>query len=482
MYCRISPSMQWWQEIRKFIHPFGYSPERPILVNQFMMHAAQLVSYVKQTNSQVVFVLASKAALFGWYLFVFFSPFSTAGSNLSLSLILIASVMVLPSFWQNARNEPVFWLALGLTAYILLRSLLALQTNPQINEAQNPHWTHLLRVTGLLALLLGWWLYRYPRHLPTILATALAGLIIGAIYNGSWEQIQKTGFSWRYVWGYPPGYLGMVSGAAMFGLLSWLLLPTRPVKSLKAWLIGAPLLIITAFFLYTSQSRSAWVALPIGLLALTGGLLKHSPPWRRAWPTIMTLLIALTLIIGFVFIFDGGRILVSRFSQEWATITTILSGDLKSAAATVDSTGLRLEMWLIGLNAFVEKPLFGWGPSAGIIVLNDKFTGLQFTHFHNLYLEFLVSLGIVGFGLTAITILFFLRAARQADQQKSLPPALSTGLIAATSFIAVMLLFEIRVGQTEGRAALTLITALYGMAAFQVTNVKTASQAISNKQ
>lgn len=395
-------------------------------------------------------------------MFALFASFSTAGSNLGLALILLASAAVLPQFWQDAHREPVFWLALGLTFYILLRALLALQATPQLDEMQNPHWTHLLRVTGLIALPMGWWLYRFPQHVPAILSTALAGFLIGAAYNADWAHILQKGLYWRSMWGYSPNYLGMISGIASLGVFSWLLSSAR----VKGWLIGLPLLMISALLLYVSQSRAAWLALPIGLIALAAGTFRLS--WRQGWITALSLLATTALIILLIYFFDGGNLVQSRFAAEWNTIASALSGDLKTAAATKDSTGIRIEIWLTGLSAIAEKPIFGWGPGAGMMLLHNKFTGLQFSHFHNLYIESLVSLGLVGFSLIALTVFCFLRAAKQSKQHRLWAPALSAGLIAATSFTAVVLLFEIRIGQTEGRAALTLITALYGAGVFQV--------------
>lgn len=417
----------------------------------------------------------SPVALLGWYLFALFGPFSTAGSNLSIGLILIATAVVFPLFWRDVRRQPVFWLAVALTAYILARSLLALQVYPELDESHNPHWSDLLKVTGLAALPLGWWLYRYPRHVPAILATALAGLLTGAAFAGDWNQILAANFGSRVVWGYSPNYLGTVSGAASLGLLSWLVLGTKPGARRWAWFIGLPLLIITAFFLYTSQSREAWVALPIGLLTLFGAVLKYCHSRRRCSVALASLVGALAAIALAVFAFDGGVLLLKRMTNEWHTMVAALSGQLDAVVAAGGSTGLRVEMWLAGLEAATVKPLFGWGPGAGMIVLQGEFADMRFGHFHNLYIELLVSLGVVGLGLTAITIICFMRAARRASRLGLWPDALSVGVLAVTAFTAVTVLFAIRIGQTEGRASLTLLTALYGMAAFQVTNAKNRS-------
>src|SRR5690625_327106 len=159
-----------------------------------MMHELTLMAGINRKNTSTINYstaqeIASRAALIGWYLFALFATFSTAGSNISLAIILLSTVIVFPKFWKDVRYTPTFWMILALATYILIRSLLALYEAPLIQDAINPHWTHFLRMSGLIALPLGWWLYRHSKHLNGLLITALTGFFIGAIYSFNWTHI-----------------------------------------------------------------------------------------------------------------------------------------------------------------------------------------------------------------------------------------------------------------------------------------------------
>lgn len=417
--------------------------------------------------------VAAPAALAGLYILALLGSFSPAGANAGMALILLATIIALPAFWRDVRREPVFWLALVFSAYVLVRSLFAVQAMPELADSKNPHWSHVLRMTGLLALPLGWWLYRNPRHFVPVLVVALAGLLVGIGYEARWDRVLAGRFGWRHVWGYPPNYLGMVSGMAMLGLLAWLLAPMRKAVIRPAWLLGLPLLAAMSLLLYTSQSRAAWLALPVGLGALAAGLLlQRGVSVRRGLVVALSFVVILLSLGAAAYWFDGGGIILSRMQREWETIMLIAGGELGAAAEVGRSVGVRIEIWLAGLAAAGEALWFGWGPGAAVVLLRGEFADLPHAHFHNLYLELLVGLGLIGLALAAAVAWCFVRAAWRAGRAGLWPSAVTVGLLAITAFVAVMLLFEIRIGQTEGRATLTLLTAVYALAVFRVAQAR----------
>jgi hypothetical protein len=145
-------------------------------------------------------------ALTGLYCFALMAPHSPPGTNLGILLVLIASVREAPRLWQDLRSMTLFWGVLALTLFIVVRSVFALMEAPELNKMINPHWSHYLRVTGLIALLMGWWLYCFPRHVVPLLIAAACGLVVGLLYQGNWDQILNANLSSRYVWGYSPNY------------------------------------------------------------------------------------------------------------------------------------------------------------------------------------------------------------------------------------------------------------------------------------
>lgn len=99
------------------------------------------------------------------------------------------------------------------------------------------------------------------------------------------------------------------------------------------------------------------------------------------------------------------------------------------------SVGARLDMWKIGLLAFLEQPIFGWGTTpykevfidyvnSGVVnfELNAEETG--FAQPHNDYILVLFHFGLVGLLLVLSFIFYpamvFIKAITQAKQQKDL--------------------------------------------------------------
>jgi O-antigen ligase len=342
---------------------------------------------------------------------------------------------------------------------------------PELNKMINPHWSHYLRVTGLTGLLMGWWLYCFPRHVVPLLIAAACGLVVGLLYQGNWDQILNANLSSRYVWGYSPNYLGMIAGSIALAVLAWMMFPVHGKVVRSAWFAGVPLLTFVSILIYTSQSRSGWVGLMAGLLALAS-LLIGSTSMSRRQIVILILLIALLGVP--LFAFDGGAMLSERIKMEWDSISSVLSGDLQGAMNNSDSVGFRINMWIAGAKAFLEKPLLGWGPSSGALILRGEFTNVKFGHFHNLYVEILVSFGVVGALLVGFVGYHFLKPVVVAYRRRNLPDALVAGILVVTLQIATILIFNIRIGQTEGRAALMLLATYCAYALFQVTRLKSS--------
>lgn len=428
--------------------------------------------YISITKEQIK-KYAAIIAFIGWYGFALLGTFSTSGANLGMGFVLAATIPVLPAFWRDVRDKPIFWLILTLTLYILIRSIFALQTYPEIDEQINPHWTHFLRVAGLLALPMGWWLYKHPIHLHPILLTALVGFLLGIIWNTQWDLVMAGKFYFRYIWGYHPNYLGLLNAATIMALLSWLILPEKKNVLRKSWLLGLPLLLLNCFFLYTSQSRAAWLSLPVGLLVF---ILCVYYVWyfnKKKYLLILgSLGLVLTIMTVALFYYDQGSIFLQRISTEWSSILLILNGELEIALNKHGSISEHLQQWTIGIKAFLQKPFFGWGPGSGAIIMQKELADLQFVHFHNIYLETLVGLGVFGLVLSFIVLYCFLKAAFDAIRNKLLPTSLFTAMMATSAVTAVMLMFEIRIGQTEGRAALTFLTALYVLALLRNSDYK----------
>ncbi len=410
-------------------------------------------------------------ALTGWYLFALTGPFSTTGVDFALLLILVGSLPMLPRIWNDLRREPVFWAAVALTAYLAVQITIKVGAHPELDEMRNPHWSHWFRVAGLWSLLLGWWLYRCPRHVGPLLVTMVAGLLLGIFADGNLERIFSGELWHRHVWGYSPNYLGMVSGMGVLAILAWVALEKHGNLKWWEWCATGPVFLLLALLLYSSASRSAWLAFPLGVLPLLA-YAAYSTGRISTWRAIPAAFLLLAGAGTALYLANPGY-LAGRMTPIWDVLVMLVSLDLEGAAAARGSLGLRVEMWLAGVQAFLQEPWFGWGPGSGYLVIwPDDFTDASFRHFHNLYVEILVSFGLVGALLFLATHFFIYSRSIKAMWHGAISPAMSIGLAGITLFLLAKLFSEIRIGQTEGRALLTAIYAFHAYLMFRYSTMR----------
>ncbi|WP_231384414.1 O-antigen ligase [Thioalkalivibrio sp. ALE23] len=400
----------------------------------------------------------------GVYLFAVSQAWSTTLVDVGLFLVVVGSLFLLPRIWSDIKCEPVFWLAVGITGYILLHSLVYLQFAPALDDSINPNWNHWLRVGGLWSVLLGWWLWCFPGHLKPFLVTLVVGLFFGAGVDGDVGALLDGDIWDRSVWGYSPNYLGMFSSMLMLGLLSWVLYERKGRLRGWEWILGAGVFLGLVMMLYTSGSRTAWLAFPagFGILLLYGLLSRAVGGMNKA--TIF--LSGLALVILAAVVFSNMEYFVERFSREWEALQAFLYLDWSTSAEIGGSFGSRVAMWLVGLEAILDRPVFGWGGGSGSMILNPA--GLDYGHFHNIYLEILTSFGVVGGALfLAFHVLLYAGVVRSYFRAV-ISPALFVGLLSATVVLLIMLMNEIRIGQSEGRALITSLYALYFYSLFRL--------------
>lgn len=132
-----------------------------------------------------------------------------------------------------------------------------------------------------------------------------------------------------------------------------------------------PLSMLAAAFAFAAYRRGGWLLM---LPALT---------------VFVALVLVLESLGGFARVLPPGLLELVARSGESSEILT-LSG--------------RLVIWPYVLDRIAEAPLVGHGHATGM-VLFESFTRWKITHAHNLYLQALLYVGIVGFGLLLAALL-----------------------------------------------------------------------------
>lgn len=180
--------------------------------------------------------------------------------------------------------------------------------------------------------------------------------------------------------------------------------------------------ILSVVALVLSRTRGAIVGLLIGLIITALILLFNKENRRRGWQLLISALSG----IGFILLIDHKT--VERMLAASLGDTTVVS---------------RLIIWKIAWQGFLDKPLFGWGYENFNAVFNSFYNPilLKFSisetfadKAHNLPLEFLTTLGGIGFLLyVAVFIIAIYALWRLAKDGRSskIELAVMSGLLVA---------------------------------------------------
>ncbi|WP_206860786.1 O-antigen ligase family protein [Lysobacter changpingensis] len=334
---------------------------------------------------------------------------------------------------------------------------------------------------GLQACVIGWWMSVSPQAIPKLLGVLILGLLAAVLYHMPWAEMPAIwSGEMRPRFGISQNLSGMI--AAVGGWLTLCLLigiwRDYPRGRRRTWLLVLAVLAYAGCFcvLLFSQSRGAWlsfmIAAPLAIVgyALTRGPRKRPLPWQ---PILLAVLVALLLLVAahriFALRFDGADQLLPAWAEALLEDAPEPDGERlapvaapapaadtpadqsiaspETPAANVDplalprdiegldtaipgnkAVGIRMLLYRMGVDRFLERPWFGWGLDT-IPVLIDRAqlpTGPEhFVHLHNAYLDMLVGLGVVG---TALLFGVF------ALLMRELWLAWRTGIVSTASF------------------------------------------------
>ena len=198
------------------------------------------------------------------------------------------------------------------------------------------------------------------------------------------------------------------------GMTGFLSLGIFLAERKKRYLFGGLFLILTLILTF---SRGGYLGFLAGLLFLLPFF------WKRADFSFKKGIFIFGLFLLGLGVFFGGPIL-GRFTSSF---------DLSEG-----SNQGRLEIWRQALDFFWEKPFLGHGLSSYPLLVDPALNYKSPVSAHNLYLEILTELGLLG--LLFFSAWFF-GALKKSFRQKSNP--LFLGIFSALVFFAVHSLFEL---------------------------------------
>lgn len=357
---------------------------------------------------------AAAMALVGLYAMAFGMGGFKAFQNTGSALLILGSLPFVPAMVRSLRAHPAAWLVVAFFVYVIVRTIAAswVPDAPDVD-----HWYQARRISRVLLILVAaWWIGGHQGRIHALILFILAGLVAGIVE--SWlvrdTFFQMFGAS-RVHFQLHPIRMAIMCGVAAIGLAIF----TRPfisavraragtVIAVTAWLLLVALM-VQAFIV--SQSRGAYVAFL--LLAVGYGVLTV---WRmvaqRRWPSLTQAaapaLVAVLLVVAVVFQWDT---VTRKFDNESEVIAQAMAGDWDNPEP--NNFGMRIYLYKWGIDAFFEKPWFGWGTDGPMQVI--RHTGKRelprkFNHFHNNYIDMAVRFGVVGSALFVAMIAALCRA------------------------------------------------------------------------
>lgn len=312
---------------------------------------------------------------------------------------VLTGAAVLTLSWTGSWNRPrlrveekrlifavLFYTGIQLFAW--LHGQTSLETGEQLGGA--------LRMLMLVPI------YLALRRVPGLDSYALPGLLVGgagACLYAMWVLATGAddGHGARVTGTTSPLWFG---GMTLAFALMMLGLFTRPAARPPLRLLILLALTLALAASAASGSRGAWLALPVVLLMypLTLGR-NHSFRWRWGLVALVGLMASLLLVAP-------GMPLGSRLLDAARAVGSLFGG-----GETAGTVGLRIEMWRVAIEAWLQNPLLGSGlggyERAIDAAVAEGRLGAHFdryTHAHNSFLQALTEAGLPG--LLAVGLLF----------------------------------------------------------------------------
>jgi O-antigen ligase len=212
-----------------------------------------------------------------------------------------------------------------------------------------------------------------------------------------------------------------------------------------SWRAGGALLMVAVLF---TASRSAWVALAIGL-ALHGAAIWRfrvlpADTWiaRHAWHVIAGATAAIVLIVGVLSAYATARDV--RFYDEDSYFETLLYTVNLRAPAQERLKG-RLAFWAAATSMIAERPVFGIGvgrfyKEVAVYAPDPAALPRRQENAHNYFLQIAAELGLVGFAAwAAVLVAAGLPSLRVAASEDHAPGARHLALAVPIGLVVYLL-------------------------------------------
>ena len=361
-------------------------------------------------------LMAGRIGQFGLAYFAFSVFYGPAQANQGLLVILAALLLGKAINFGKLLRDPLFITSGLFLAYLLIRTLAVLPEELDRHKLIVDYATDWALLALLPALLVAA-ACRGGRLRPFhLLGLAVAGFFLKILLK----------FDWAHIGAYLETMLRLQGKRATFGFSSinlacWALFlligliiygddylrhQSRVRNCINLFML-IPALLFLVFIIIIAKSRTIWLL--SGLFIPSCIFMQFSAATRSGRQAIAVIVI-LVLLIPAYFLATHPAFFQNRLMRENAVIASIIDSDDRDVPPT--SVGRRYYMIRVFLENAGTRPVFGWGPglSKQLLERSELPDMRKVDHFHNIYIEILLQLGLVGFGLFAAMFAVLTRA------------------------------------------------------------------------
>lgn len=451
-----------------------------------------MISFSVNFTNQLCLVLTWAGLSIFLYSFQLNATVAYLGLGLTVLLFLAR-----PEQWGGLMgHDKLFWLWLLLIMVIVTS---AASFSIIFPESGSDQWQSIKDWLNVLAFLpFGWQVYVLRRRFMWMLVLMLLGIFTRILMHIDWGAMEYI-LEWpRQGFGLNPIVAGSIQGLAFTGLL---VLGPKAFSGISiklvswawvwylCWCAGLCMLVESIIL---TQTRAVWMALffciPVSLV------LQYRQAVRIQADRIQMLLVCVALFMCLVIIALNLTIITQRAHEESAVVEGIplVLSEGKSTTAgrgaspdngetsTDDSSpirqqpasdlaaransakprwqihqfpetsiGFRLMMWDIGFQAWLERPLWGWGVGGTEYVLKiADFPPLivqgdpVFSHLHSAYIEMMVRFGVMGSLIFLVWFLLLMQSLSGACQYGLISPEKTCFLIVGWLYFLLVAVFD----------------------------------------
>lgn len=384
--------------------------------------------------------------LFSLYLGALSLSLSAAGLTIAFFLIVIASLFNFSRIFSTIRGNAIFWLLLALIIYTTASQFIPRGVPP---GSWHDATEHIIKAS--LLFLTGYWFYRHAKKISQFLTVYTVGFIIRSLIDFPWSRFQAAA-SGHYLVNLGFDHIECGELAGLAALIFIFVTANQPwwrkTRWSTVWMGMSWLAAIWSFFiLILSRSRSAWVATVVTTIFILASYTIHTI--RKKAISKRTILVSLVLGVS---LSSVTLLYALNIRNRIAPVATSLHHFQHEGLAGVNknsSSGMRINLYVYGLEKWKEKPFFGWGNSTSETLINrgginqNVSPGNRSNSFLDTPIQLLVELGLVGVALFAAVIVVMTRGLVRAASRGTVERRVAYMLLGILLYKLVFNLFDV---------------------------------------